>query len=388
LEDVTQKKVLVLGMVDSIHLARWLEMFVDSPYIFTIFSSSPNRKVNNKIKNLAKIQKGSKQFIYIHWISKYFSVPLWITDKILGNRIRPLIINYLITTLKPRFIHALEFQNAGYLILKASIKNSKNKDLKIIVSNYGSDIYWFQNKKRHQNRITDLLSICNGYIYECKRDLLLARKFGLNNVQTLLIPNSGGLSENSFFTPDFISQGGKRSSILIKGYHGKFGRSLYACLALTKIRKHLDNYKVVFYSTPFIIRCILFSCNLFLRTNFVSYGKKSLSHDGMLKLFRESIIYIGLSKSDGISTSCIEAMSQGCIPIQSNTSCANEWIIQNESGFLVNYDAYTEIANNIKFILLNSNFVFKAQKINYETIRHKYNLSLNSSLAIKFYDSF
>ncbi len=375
-------------MLDSIHLARWLEMFVDSPYVFTVFSSSPNRKVNVKIKNLAKIQKGSEQFIYIHWISKYFSVPLWIADKILGNQIRPFLINYLITSLKPRFIHALEFQNAGYLILKSSTKNSKNKDLKIILSNYGSDIYWFQNIKRHKSRIIDLLSICNGYIYECKRDLLLARKFGLNNAQTLLVPNSGGLPENSFFTPDLISPSENRSTILIKGYHGKFGRSLYACLALTKIRKDLDSYKVVFYSTPITIRCILFLCNLFLKTNFVSYGKKSLSHDSMLKLFRESIIYIGLSKSDGISTSCIEAMSQGCIPIQSNTSCANEWIIQNESGFLVNYNAYIEIANNIKFILLNSNFVLKAQKINHETIRHKYNLSSNSSLAIKFYDSF
>ena len=97
MEAITQRKVLIIGMLDSIHLARWLEMFVDSSYIFTIFSSSPNRKVHYKIKELAKIQKGSEQFIYIHWISRYFSVPLWIMDKILGNRLRSFIINYLKT---------------------------------------------------------------------------------------------------------------------------------------------------------------------------------------------------------------------------------------------------------------------------------------------------
>jgi glycosyltransferase involved in cell wall biosynthesis len=44
---------------------------------------------------------------------------------------------------------------------------------------------------------------------------------------------------------------------------------------------------------------------------------------------------VGHSLSEGISTSMLEAMAMGAIPIQTCTSCADEWIINGEAGFLV-----------------------------------------------------
>jgi hypothetical protein len=57
-----------------------------------------------------------------------------------------------------------------------------------------------------------------------------------------------------------------------------------------------------------------------------------LTHAEILDLFSESRLYVGVSLSDGLSTSAIEAMAMGAFPIQSSTSCASEWFIEGFSG--------------------------------------------------------
>ena len=119
-----------------------------------------------------------------------------------------------------------------------------------------------------------------------------------------------------------------------------------------------------------------------------SIGKHKLTHNELLELFRNSRIYIGLSKSDGISTSCIEAMTQGCIPIQSDSSCANEWFTDGSSGFLVKYYDYKNIADKVKFLVNNSIFILEAQQMNFEVVTNNYDLDKISKKSIDFYDSF
>jgi glycosyltransferase involved in cell wall biosynthesis len=55
----------------------------------------------------------------------------------------------------------------------------------------------------------------------------------------------------------------------------------------------------------------------------------------MLKEFLRSRIYIGCSISDGISTSFIEALICGTFPIQTDTSCANEWVNKGAMASIV-----------------------------------------------------
>jgi glycosyltransferase involved in cell wall biosynthesis len=59
------------------------------------------------------------------------------------------------------------------------------------------------------------------------------------------------------------------------------------------------------------------------------------SHENMLRLFGQARVYIGLSISDGISTSLLEALTMGAFPIQSNTACADEWLQNGRTGFIV-----------------------------------------------------
>ena len=59
------------------------------------------------------------------------------------------------------------------------------------------------------------------------------------------------------------------------------------------------------------------------------------SHDEMLRLFGRARLYIGLSISDAIPTSLLESIVMGAFPIQSCTSCADEWIENGKTGIIV-----------------------------------------------------
>jgi glycosyltransferase involved in cell wall biosynthesis len=57
-----------------------------------------------------------------------------------------------------------------------------------------------------------------------------------------------------------------------------------------------------------------------------------------MELFKIAKIYLGCSESDGISTSFLEAISHGVYPIQTNTSCADEWLTKGIRASLVPLD--------------------------------------------------
>jgi hypothetical protein len=383
--EIPTKRILLIGMLDSIHVARWVGMFRNSGYSFILFPSSPNRNIHPLLVEYTKFTINSQQFVTILNASKFSTVPFWILDKFLKNNIRVFFLKRIVLKFNPDFIHALELQNAGYLV--SSLQKKLDLGKKIIVSNYGSDIFWFRKFKNHRNKLRFLLSISSGYIYECVRDLSLAQSLGFCGEFKLLVPNSAGLNKDKFFDPK-SSPNNERFMILIKGYQGKFGQSIFALLALIRIKNSLTNYRIVFYSTNMLMQLVIKLCNFFFRMSIESIGKHKLTHDRLLELFRISRIYIGLSKSDGISTSCIEAMAQGCIPIQSDSSCANEWFTDGSSGFLVKYSDFRTIADKVKFLINDNNFIFEAQQINCEVVKNKYDLDDISKKSIDFYDSF
>ena len=57
-------------------------------------------------------------------------------------------------------------------------------------------------------------------------------------------------------------------------------------------------------------------------------------------------------------------MLNGCIPIQSDTSCGNEWIEHLESGFLVSILRPNEIIEAIRIAIQDDVFVDRAAKRN------------------------
>jgi glycosyltransferase involved in cell wall biosynthesis len=96
----------------------------------------------------------------------------------------------------------------------------------------------------------------------------------------------------------------------------------------------------------------------------------------MYEKFANSRIYIGASRSDGISTSFLEALILGAYPVQTDTSCANELVQKGFHAHLVEptkraiFEALISIdkLSNLEE-LRQSNKALASEFLNFESIK-------------------
>jgi glycosyltransferase involved in cell wall biosynthesis len=101
------------------------------------------------------------------------------------------------------------------------------------------------------------------------------------------------------------------------------------------------------------------------------FPKFALTNEEMFRLFSRSVAYVGLSKSDGISASMIEAMANGAVPIQSDSSCGAEWLQDGVGGFLVDYQDINTVARLVSRVVRDQDFQRAAAKVNFEALAKK-----------------
>jgi len=230
-------------MLDSIHSARWLTQFRHQEIDFLLFPSSPHRRVHPELERLLS-SSGSASFRLVP-LARYLALPLWVLDKFANNCFRGLLLRAAIKNFRPSIVHALELQNAGYLSRRA-LSKVKPKGLKLMVTNWGSDIFWFQRFPEHKTKLQKLLQLADAYSAECERDVVLARNLGFTGHAMPVIPNAGGFSEADFAIPRIAPS--ERKTIALKGYHGWVGRAKVSLEAVREMSEELQGYKLIVYS--------------------------------------------------------------------------------------------------------------------------------------------
>jgi glycosyltransferase involved in cell wall biosynthesis len=154
--------------------------------------------------------------------------------------------------------------------------------------------------------------------------------------------------------------------------------------AIERCADILAGYEVVIYSASkeVLIAAELFSKSTGVQTTIIPKGT---SHHEILKLHGKARISIGLSISDAISTSLLEAVVMGSFPIQSWTSCGNEWIEDGKTGILVPPDDPDVVENAIRKALTDDNLVNNAADKNWLTSAEKLNANSLKRKAIEIY---
>lgn len=352
-------KILVVGMVDSVHLARWLQQFEGSAHEFLIFPSSPHRRVNSKLRVLSARSRRFK----IPKLLRILALPLWVADRIFSDNLRGTLLAIYAKKFRPDFVHVLEFQNGGYAYLRALGKSHILADVPLLLTPYGSDMYWYQRFQKHRDKLKRLLGAASAISCECVRDQKLAAELGFEGIFTPVVPAFGKIAF------DEQPKDAHRRKILIKGYQNKWGQAANAIEAINNVSEELQNYELHFFSCNSVT--VRLAHRLARRKNLrvTTYRKNTLTHEEMQGLFKTALIYIGLSKSDGISASMIEAMAHGAIPIQSNTSCCGEWLTDVDGGFLVRYDDIEAISQAILTILRSEDFQKTARQRNWADLK-------------------
>ena len=325
-----KKRILVVGMLDSIHLARWLQQFENEDLDFLVFASGPHRKVHPLLESLQKnFTVASFELVMNRGLA---SLIVWMLDRILGCSIRGALLKLTIRRSNPDIVHALELQNAGYSVMQAFKGIEFESRPKLIVTNYGSDIYWFARLPRHQARLRQLLKLADTYSCECHRDAQLARNLGFTGEIMPIFPNAGGFPLQKLKRP--VPHLPERKTIAIKGYQGWVGRAAVALRGIEIIAESLQDYDIEIFSCNRVTRKLAAKIQRASGLRITCWQKGALSHDQMSDLFERAVIYVGISESDGISTSLLEAMAAGAIPVQTSTACCDEWF--TDTGVRVN----------------------------------------------------
>jgi len=329
------KKVLLVAMADSIHTARWLDQFRGEPIEFVLFPSSPHRRVHPKIKEMLASDEGVN--LRIDGLLRRFALPMWAIDRFVDNRLRGVLLRKLIRREKPDILHAMETQGGGYILRRAL--NSVESVPRTILTLWGSDLYWFRQFPRHRKKIEKTLQLIDDLAMECHRDIYIARELGFEGRVIPPFPVTGGYDDAAMYSSQNSEPPSKRTVILVKGHTRFVGKAEQGLYALKKIRRELKGFEIIVYSADTKARRLARRLRFMSGVTITCHKRGVFTHEEILDLLRRSRVFLGISLSDGISVSLQEALVTGAFPIQTNTSCADEWIIPGETGFLVSpYD--------------------------------------------------
>lgn len=385
-------RILFVAMSDSIHTARWINQLNGQGWDIHLFPGIDVGEVQPELRNVTVYHSfyGSRK--NCDKTIKLRGLPV-VSDNIalLGREAlkrmwpdsRRLQLGRIIKKLHPDIIHSMEIQAAGYLTMDAK-KRYTGQFPPWIVTNWGSDIYLFGWLSGHSEKIREVLAACDYYSCECQRDVLLATQMGLKDAVLPVLPATGGFDlvrGAQFRQPGPASA---RRLILLKGYQHWAGRALVGLRAIYLCANELKGYKIALYlaNTDVRIAAELLSQSTGIPIEVILYG----SHDEMLRLFGQARVHIGLSISDAISTSLLEAMVMGAFPIQSCTVCADEWIIDGESGLIVPPEDPEPLAAAIRRAASDDALVDRAAELNAKVARDRLDQEIIKPQVIAMYE--
>jgi glycosyltransferase involved in cell wall biosynthesis len=371
-------KILVIAMADSIHTVRWLEQVADMGADIRVFPSQGHGLVHPRLRSFTVYHSIGCRSEHLQRKIKWQNSRLYrVVRSALGIRLLPrLMPKYRLRKLlqvvddfRPDIIHAMEFQSAGYLTLVA--KRARRGSFPVwIMTAWGSDIFYFRNFPEHVENIRGILRECDYLSCECQRDICLSKELGFRG--EALPPGSvtGGFDFNHLETlrqPGLVSD---RRVIMLKGYQHWVGRALTGLAAIEQCADLLSDYEIIVYAssrpTEAAVRKLRSESGL--KVTLLPHGQ---SHDEILRAHGRARISIGLSMSDGISVSFMEALVMGSFPIQSWTACADEWIEDGVSGSLVPPEDANAVAKALRRALTDDVLVDHAAQLNARTARER-----------------
>ena len=389
------KSILIIGMPDSIHVARWIKQINDQDWIIHLFPSVRGTKIHPEIDYVVyhfpyvpwkiKYDKNIPLYELLHFFCKIAGFLWWKCLDILIPNFRKQQLIKVIHKVKPSLIHTLEIQAAGYLTMEVK-KNFRGGFPPWLVTNWGSDIYLFGRIKEHKEKIVDVLNNSDYYSCECERDITLAKQFKFKGMVMPVFPNTGGFDLMELDEERNLIKTSKRKLIMLKGYQHWAGRALVGLRALNRCNEILKGYSIAIYSaTPdVVISAELFSIETGIPIQII---RKDTPHREILSLHAKARISIGLSICDAISTSFLEAMVMGSFPIQSCTSCAEEWIIHGVSGMIVPPEDPDIIEIFLRTAITDDELVDKAASINWTTAQRRLDSQYLKNKAIEMYST-
>lgn len=265
--------------------------------------------------------------------------------------------------IQPDVVHSFVMFIAGYPVLKVM---KKYPQIKWVYSSWGSDMYFLLNSEKHLKQAEEVLPEIDYLFTDCDRDHGIAKEHGFKGEFLGTFPGGGGFDLEK--TKKYKKPLDERKVILIKGYQGELGRCIQVLQALEDLHRELENYQIVVFGAAPEVRTYVSNSQLKNWQNLKLYSK--LSHQRVLELMGESLIYIGNSVSDGMPNTLLEAIISGVFPIQSNPGGASAEVINDGfNGLLISDEENVlEIRRLLKKCVSQEMDIFKGISFNLKEI--------------------
>lgn len=236
--------------------------------------------------------------------------------------------NNHILNIKFDSIWIIDALSAGYLF--EEIKKYIDTSGKIFLTSYGSDFFWFADKKNHSKKLCSLLKEVDYVQNETYRDKEILKKLKYRNnffepchatfrsIESLE-KNRDQIKRDKKF--QIVIQGSNR--FIEQDFVKKSLNSIYKCIS--KNISPSNKYKIaIFRSKKEDLDYWKSISNS--EIDLIDYGSW-LSQDDLFKLFGNSKFFIHPSMTDGVSNCCLEASFMDCLPITSPNNGFTELLI-------------------------------------------------------------
>ncbi len=375
-------RILFVCPAESVHSVRWISLIEDQNWEIHIFPSFENGITHPQFKNI-------QIHHFLSWIKTF---PLgdraagfcrrWYARFFPNHRVQRL--TRLIHKLNPDLIHTMETQEAGYLVAEVK-KNYKGKFPVWAHTIWGSDLNVFSKLSAHKPKIEEVLRACQFFLSDGVRDEKLAKQLGFQGKMIRLTHAAGGFNLKAALS--FREKSGKssqRKGIVLKGYQSWAGRALFGLHALERCVDALPGYTVYIYAagSDVALAAELFSFKTGIPVHVIPPGAPD---ETIIDLFYKSRIFIGLSISDGVPTSMLEAMACGTFPVHSNTGILENWIVNDKNGILVPPEEPADIEKAIRAALASDELVDAAAEYNMNLIDGRFDREKIKKEAVSFY---
>lgn len=393
--------VLVVGFVDSVHTARWVNMARGNGLRFVIlpvYVCPPSREFRTTktiatAHDLAEMTDDEVGIFALESVSDYEVAssqselryqewrPAWLGPASLAH---PAHLIAAILRLRPVLVHSLVVQFGGYLALAAKKHLGRNFP-GWLLSNWGSDIFLFRKIAEHQTRIREILSMIDGYHAECARDFNIARQLGFRGFEFPVLPASGGMDFTGFTPISEFERPSQRREIYIKTYHGWAGRGLHVLSALHLAADALRGFTIRMGLSGPVAKEMAAEIQKIDGLNIIAEKYLPDHRDALMRLSRSRFV-AALGIADGISTTLLEAMATGTFPIQANTSCGDEWLEgPPRTGILVSPNDVSGLAAAIRAAATDDEMVDRAAIINRRVVEKRWNVRTNAPIVASNY---
>ena len=339
------KKILFVADASSVHIAKWVNYFVDRRYdVHLATFSSVNR---TKCKNIYFL---SKKKVKVTGGNYHYLLGIVKLAKIMQK-------------LKPDIVNAHYSYSMGLISFLAIKKSNITTNFSIVC--HGSDLLAppkpivFNTINKYLLKRCDKIFAVSDQI----KDKISSFSIDLDRVFV------------GQYGVDINNQESKKDIDILSNRSYMPNSRIEFLLDSLKDFEH-DGLNIVFI-LPHVSKKIFEK--LKTKYSFITFYEY-MSYESMIKMVARSKIYISATKSDGTSLSLLEAMHLGAIPVVSNIVSNRSWVLDSVNGYL--FDTKEQFVESIrKSLKVNSN---KAVNINRALIKDKCNYKNQMQKIEKF----